>query len=98
MNRKRSRSKFTAKFKAPVAIEALKERQTLAEFEAFPHTATNGRSPAMFRKAWDADPVITCYDKRRPTMIKLPNPIYQIFGVLSQRNYLSLRRKSAQRN
>ena len=53
------------------------------------HTATKGLPPAMFRKAWEADLVITCYDKRRPTRIKLRYPIYQIPGILSQREHLA---------
>ncbi|MFN9801410.1 MAG: integrase core domain-containing protein [Flavobacteriales bacterium] len=33
------------------------------------HTANKGLPPERFRKAWEADLVITCYDNRRPTMI-----------------------------
>ena len=62
---KQKRRKFTGAFKAKVAIEALKERETLAElskrFEVHPNIISKWkqefleRSPGIFEKKSDSD-------------------------------------------
>lgn len=53
------------------------------------HTATKGLPPVIFRRAWENDLVLTCYHQRKPTLIKLRYPLYEISGILSQRELLA---------
>lgn len=62
------------------------------------HTGTKGLPPAMFKTAWHNDLVTTCYDqKKRNVIIKLKHPIYEIPGILSQREHLAKQLKRAKR-
>jgi len=53
------------------------------------HTSTKGLPPLIFRAAWENDLVITCYEKKKPLKIKLRYPLYEIPGILSQREHLA---------
>jgi putative transposase len=53
------------------------------------HTGTKGLPPIMFRRAWENDLVLTCYDERKPTRIKLRHPLYEIPGILSRKELLA---------
>lgn len=53
------------------------------------HTATKGLPPVLFRKAWEQDMVITCFDERKPTIIKLKYPLYEISGKLNRKEHLA---------
>jgi transposase InsO family protein len=53
------------------------------------HSATKGLPPVMFRRAWEHDLVITCYSEKKPIQIKLRHPLYEIPGILSQREHLA---------
>jgi len=53
------------------------------------HTSTKGLPPDMFRRAWENDLVITCYDKKKSVKIKLRHNLYEIPGILSQKEHLA---------
>lgn len=61
------------------------------------HTSTKGLPPVMFRKAWENDLVITCFDKKKAVKMKLRHPLYEIPGILSQREHLA-KKNRAQRS
>jgi putative transposase len=61
------------------------------------HTSTKGLPPVIFRKAWENDLVITCYEKKKAVKIKLRYPLYEIPGILSQREHLA-KKNRAKRN
>lgn len=58
------------------------------------HTATKGLPPVIFRKAWENDLVLTCYDERKPTRIKLKHPLYEIPGILSRKELLAKKKRA----
>jgi len=68
---KAKRRKFTAAFKAQVAIEALKERKTLAElskeFEVHPNMITTWKREFLERSAvvFETGPQVTDFDEER---------------------------------
>lgn len=68
---KAKRRKFTAAFKAQVAIEALKERRTLAElskeFEVHPNMITTWKREFLERSAvvFETGPLKTDFDEER---------------------------------
>lgn len=68
---KAKRRKFTAAFKAQVAIEALKERKTLAElskdFEVHPNMITTWKREFLERSAvvFETEPLKTDFDEER---------------------------------
>ena len=68
---KAKRRKFTAAFKAQVAIEALKERKTLAdlskEFEVHPNMITTWKREFIERSAvvFESEPQKTDFDEER---------------------------------
>ena len=53
------------------------------------HSATKGLPPTLFKRAWEHDLIMTCYDEKKPIMIKLRHPLYEIPGLLSQREHLA---------
>lgn len=53
------------------------------------HTSTKGLPPDMYRRAWENDLVITCYDKKKAVKIKLRHNLYEIPGILSQKEHLA---------
>lgn len=61
------------------------------------HTGALGLPPAMFKKAWDNDIVTACYDGIKKVKIKFKKPIYEIQGILSQREHLATKTKRAKR-
>jgi putative transposase len=58
------------------------------------HTGTKGLPPVIFRRAWEHDLVISCYSERKPTVIKLRYPLYEISGILSQRELLAKKKRA----
>src|SRR5690606_19602239 len=58
------------------------------------HTATKGLPPVIFRRAWENDLVISCYSERKPTVFRLRCPLYQISGILSQRELLAKKNRA----
>lgn len=61
------------------------------------HTGTLGLPPALFKRAWSNDIVITCSDPIKKVKMKLRAPIYEIPGILSQREHLAIKKKRAKR-
>lgn len=61
------------------------------------HTGTMGLPPALFKKAWENDLVLTCYDDFKKVKVKLRHPIYEIPVILSQREHLAKEKVRAKR-
>lgn len=61
------------------------------------HTGTMGLPPAIFKRAWENDLVMTCYDGIKKVKMKLRAPIYEIPGILSQREHLATKKNRAKR-
>jgi putative transposase len=62
------------------------------------HTSTKGLPPTMFRKAWDNDLVITCYDKKKAVKIRLRHSLCEIPGILSQKEHLAKTNRAKRTN
>ncbi len=62
------------------------------------HSATKGLPPTVFKRAWEHDLIVTCYNIKKPIVIKLRHPLYEIPGILSQREHLAKNKTYAQRN
>jgi putative transposase len=60
------------------------------------HTSTKGLPPILFRQAWENDLVITCFDPKKPVVLKLRHPLYEIPGILNRKEHLA-RKNCAQR-
>jgi putative transposase len=78
-------------------LEALRKR--LAEFYRNynlnrTHTSTKGLPPVIFRRAWENDLVISCCVPRKGVIIKLRHPLYEIPGILSQRELLAKKERA----
>jgi putative transposase len=58
------------------------------------HTSTKGLPPDMYRRAWENDLVITCYDKKKAVKIKLRHNLYEIPGILSQKEHLAKKNRA----
>lgn len=61
------------------------------------HTGTKGLPPAIFNKAWNNDLVMTYQEEKKKVTIKLKYPIYEIPGILSQREHLAKKTIRAKR-
>ena len=79
---KKSRRKFTAKFKATVAIEALKEQQTLLElskrFEIYPNQITTWKSEFID----NAQAAFGVY--KQPTKASSEVPVERLYQEIGQ--------------
>ncbi|MBK8413892.1 MAG: transposase [Bacteroidetes bacterium] len=53
------------------------------------HTGTKGLPPAIFNKAWHNDLVMTFQEEKKKVIIKAEISIYEIPGILSQREHLA---------
>jgi len=88
---------FHANMSASVEREHFNLESLQARLKAFyynynqnrTHTSTKGLPPILFRKAWEQHLVLTCYDQKKPVKIKLRKPLYEIPGILSQRELLA---------
>lgn len=58
------------------------------------HTSTKGLPPIMFRRAWENDLVITCFELTKKVKIKLRHPLYEIPGILSRRKLLAKEKRA----
>jgi transposase InsO family protein len=53
------------------------------------HTGIKGLTPALFKRAWSNDLVITCFDEKKKIKMKLRHFVHQIPGILSQSEHLA---------
>lgn len=61
------------------------------------HTGTKGLPPVQFKKAWTNHLVLTCINGVNKVKIKLRYPIYEIPGILSQKEHLAQKKERAKR-
>src|SRR5699024_619219 len=82
MNMKRTRRKFTPKFKTKVVLEALKERQTLSElaerFELHPNQITTWKKEFLN----NAEEAFTKKSSKKDSSEKEIDKLYQKIGQL----------------
>ena len=82
MNMKRKRRKFSSKFKTKVALEAIKERQTLSElaekYELHPNQITTWKKDFLA----NAEEVFTKKSSKKKNSEKEMEKLYQKIGQL----------------
>lgn len=80
-----------------VELENRLERFYYMYNEKRTHTGTMGLPPALFKKAWINDLVTVYPDHPKKVKMKLNKPIYEIPGILNQREHLAKGKKCAKR-